>query len=227
MSLPSLSQMHQWSVSHLEAADAQWRATARIWDESFSTVYRQAPAPAGTPWDGLAAEAAIEQLGDDRRRVLGATDALNTAAGIARDGAAEIQSARQQALQAIELARAAGFAVGEDLSVTDATATPVSALSARMAQARSFAASIQGRAAALVATEREVAARITAATSGLNSIMFSDNPILSGGALPTGPVVWCLLQGTAGSSWRCSVLYPGGGVAWYWSTTDDSGAYGP
>jgi len=226
MSRPTLSQVLVWPAGHLETAEARWTTIAQTWDESFTAVCRQAPTPGGSPWEGLTADAAIQQVGADRRRVLGAVDRLHTAAVFARSGAAEINGARQQALQAVTQARAAGFTVGEDLSVTDAGTTPLPARAARMAQARQLAAKIQDRAAALVTVDREVAAKITAATSGLTAVEFGEGPVslLRGSPVPLGPVVWCLQPGTSGK-WRCSVLYADGTVDGYWSFHDDSGGF--
>ena len=116
--VPSLSQIHGWDAEHLEAAATHWTTTAHRWDDAFTKVYREAPYPGGTLWEGAAADAAIERVGRDRHEVLGAVETLHGAASVARNGAEEIHTARQLALDAVNEAEAAGFTVGEDLSVT-------------------------------------------------------------------------------------------------------------
>jgi hypothetical protein len=225
--VPRLSEIQAWPTAHLEAANTSWTTTARTWDDSFSAVYEQTRYPGGTLWDGQTADAAAQQIGADRLKVLGAADNLHTTAAVARTGVGQLQTARQLAVAAVAEAQAAGFTVGEDLSVTDSVAgRPPAVQAARMAQAQRLAATIHSRAAALVAADNDIAARITSATAGLKAVQFDENPIqLANGRIPApeGPIVWCLLQGTAGHSWRCSVLYPDGGTDWYWSTQDDSG----
>jgi len=72
------------------------------------------------------------------------------------------------ALDAIADAEAAGFTVGEDLSVTSrAAGDPPPAQAARQAQAEEDAATIRLRAADLLATDRDVASRITTAIGGV------------------------------------------------------------
>jgi hypothetical protein len=225
--MPSLSEIQAWPTGHLETADTYWTTTANTWDDSFTAVYQQAPCPGGKPWDGRTADAAIQQVGADRLKVLGAVDSLHAAAAIARTGVTRLQTARQLAVAAVAEAQAAGFTVGEDLAVTDSVGgRPPAVQAARMAHAQRLAATIRSRAVALVAADDDIAARIAGATAGLKAVQFDENPVqLVSGRIPAprGPIVWCLLQGTAGNSWRCSVLYPDGGTDWYWSNSDDSG----
>jgi hypothetical protein len=219
--MPTLSQIEHWPTEHLDAASTYWTATARTWDEAFTTVSHAAPFPGGRPWDGTAADAAVRHVTADRLTVLGAVDTLHSAAAIARHGAAELQNARRLVLAAVAEAQAARFAVGEDLTVVDRVSAPPQVRAARMARAQRHSATIWSRAAALVTADNGIAARITHATAGLE-----ENPFHTVGGrtpAPQGPIVWCLRQGVAGNSWRCSVLYPDGGTAWYWSNSDDSG----
>ena len=77
-------------------------------------------------------------------------------------------------------AQAAGFAVGEDLSVTDrTTGGSATQMAARQAQAQAFAAEIGGRAATLVSTDAQVGARVTAAVAGIGS-KFPQTPSTNG-----------------------------------------------
>jgi hypothetical protein len=179
--LPGLSQIHAWDTEHLEAAATHWTTTAHTWEDAFTKVYQEAQCPGGTPWDGEAADAAVLRVGTDRLQVLGAVDSLHTAASVARNGASELQAAKQLALEAVAQAQASGFTVGEDLSVTS---PPISALPAvqvaRQAQAQALAANIRSRAAALAGLDQQVAGQITTATAGLSGIQFGQSPILPG-----------------------------------------------
>jgi hypothetical protein len=116
--VPTLSQIQAWSTDHLETAATHWTRTAHTWENAFTTIHLEAPYPGGTLWQGEAAEAAMLRTGSDRAVVVGAADSLHSAASAARYGADEIVFARQLALEAVAEARAAGFTVGEDLSVT-------------------------------------------------------------------------------------------------------------
>lgn len=156
--LPGLSQINAWDTAHLGAAAASWTTTAETWEDAFTTVYRQAPFPGGTTWEGDAADAAVLRVGSDRLTVLGAVDALHDAANVARSGASDIQAARQVVIAAVREAQAAGFTVGEDLSVTSRhTGGPPALQAARRAQAEGLAATIRSRAAVLAAVEEQVA----------------------------------------------------------------------
>jgi hypothetical protein len=224
--LPSLSQIQAWPIEHLAAAADSWTTTARTWDDAFTAVYRQAPAPGGTPWDGQTADAAIQRVGADRLKVLGAVDSLHDAAAIARNAIADIQSARRLALQAVAEAQAAGFTVGEDLSVTSRhVAGPPARQAARMTQAPQLSAIIRSRAVELVAIEDDIAARITAAAGGLQGIHFTDSPSVplawgpSGVPPPEGRVICTPTPG----GFACSEFLPNGFIYHWLSPVDFTG----
>jgi hypothetical protein len=125
----------------------------------------------------VAADAAVLRTGADRVVVVGAADGLHAAAAAARYGAGEIAGARQLALQAVDEARAAGFTVGEDLSVTSRQGGPPALQAARQAQAQTLAAAIRAGAENLVAVDTEVAGKVGAAIAGVNSVQFGDTPL--------------------------------------------------
>lgn len=78
----------------------------------------------------------------------GAADHLHSAAGVVRRGADRLDYLKRMAVLAIDDAEAAGFTVGEDLSLTDTRVFPVGpALQARQAQAEALAGEIHTRAA--------------------------------------------------------------------------------
>jgi hypothetical protein len=175
---PTLSQIQAWSTDHLETAATHWTQTADTWEDAFTKIHREAPYPGGTPWEGAAAEAAVLHTGTDRVVVVGAADSLHSAATAARYGAEEIAGARQLALQAADEAQAAGFTVGEDLSVSSRqNGGPPAVQAARQAQAQLFAATIRARAENLVAVDTEVGSHVSAAIAGVNTAQFGDTPV--------------------------------------------------
>jgi hypothetical protein len=210
-SVPTLAQIKNWPTDHLEAAASSWPVTAHTWEDSFTAVYRQAPAPGGTPWDGQAADAAIKHVGADRLKVLEAADTVHGAAAVARNGISEIRTAQELVLQTVSKAQSAGFVVGDDLSVTPAqTGGPAAVRAARAAQAQQFAALIRTRAALLAVTDERIGAQITTATQGLNASHFFENPLLPSIPLPEGPhLIHCIP--TPGGSWLCDCYDVGGG----------------
>jgi hypothetical protein len=174
--LPTLSLIDAWDTQHLEAAADHWTSRARAWEDAYTAVYRETPIPGGIPWEGRAADAALRHVGADRLHVVGAADMLHHVAVIARSGAAEVNFAKRQAVNAVEAAQAHGFHVGEDLSVTDQLGpAPRRVRAVREYQGHTFAATIRTAAAELAATDTEVGSRITTAAKGLNEVRFPDN----------------------------------------------------
>jgi hypothetical protein len=173
--LPSLSQIRAWDTYHLADAATDWRTAADHWEETFSHVAHQMPAPGGIPWEGNGAEAAQLRASTDLVKVRGLADSVRSASTVAANGADEIYAARQSVLYAVEDAEGAGFTVGEDLSVTSRhPGGPPAVQAARQAQAAAFAADIRGKAAAMTATDQEVAAKVTTAAAGLRGVTLGD-----------------------------------------------------
>lgn len=170
--VPSLSQIFGWDTEHLSRAATDWTDAAEHWEDAFGSVHRGMLAPGGTVWEGAAADAAQERAFGDLVKVRGLADTLSEAATIARRGADRLDYLKRQAIEAINEAREAGFAVGEDLSVTDTS--KYSGL--RIAAVRQFAATIAARADALSIADRDIAAKITAATTELHGGGFSESP---------------------------------------------------
>lgn len=175
--LPSLSNVKAWDTEHLESAAAHWVRSASSWESTFTEVYQQMPSPGGTLWSGAAAEAAHLRAHNDRAKVLTAVDDLHDAATAARNGAADLQAAKQRVLSAVNGTQAAGYIVGEDCSVSypHRVSSPAEA-AARQAQAQLMSTEIRTRAATLVALDTEVASRITAATSNIGMLDFKEGP---------------------------------------------------
>jgi hypothetical protein len=115
----TLSEILGWDIEHLRQAAGDWGRTAEHWESSFTNVRQGTLSPGGTSWEGEAAEAAQQRAFADMVQVGGLADTLHEAAGVARRGADQLGALKRDTINAIGDARQAGFAVGEDLSVTD------------------------------------------------------------------------------------------------------------
>ncbi len=131
--------------------------------------------PGGSLWEGEAAEAAQHRAYSDRLIVIGVADQLHQASAIACKGATEIQAAKRNALAAVSAAENAGFSVGEDFSVTDRQRVSAAMMATRQAQAQSLAADIRARVAELIATDQQIAAKITTAAAGVDAVRFPES----------------------------------------------------
>ena len=160
---PTLSRVRDWDTGYLTEAAAGWSATARSWEDTFTGLVAEIGCPGGVPWEGAAAEAAQRRAHTDRMTVIGLADRLHGASAIARDGAQLIGAARETVLQTVGAAERAGFVVQEDFSVRAAPALP----GIRTAVAVFLTAELRAAVGALVGTDRAVADRLTAATTGL------------------------------------------------------------
>ncbi len=175
---PSLSKIQAWKTGHLESAALQWEQTAGCWEQAFTAIHREAIAPGGTTWLGLAADAAAVRTGTDQVVVNRAADVLQAAAKTARRGVDDIIAARQLVLRAIDDARAAGFIVSEDLSVRSQQVGGTPALqAARQAQAEMLAMEIRTRAEKLVAVDAEVGSSVMSIIESLRGTAFDEVPL--------------------------------------------------
>lgn len=166
----TLSQIQAWSTAQLTEAASYWTKTADQWEDAFLTMRNQSQSVA---WQGAGGDALRQRTGADLTVVSGKADRLRQAAGIARSGASDISTAKQQALHAIEDAQNAGFTVGEDLSVsyTDHGGS-VAQQAARQAQAEQMATQIWSRAGQLEAADAKVAGQITTAAGDVGNVEF-------------------------------------------------------
>ena len=178
--LPSLtlSQIQAWDTEHLDIAATHWTSAANRWRDGFTAVNSGITRPAGTAWEGPAADAAALRTDRDRVQVLGLVDRLHEASTIARTGAADLQTAKSRALTSVDNAQRAGFAVSEDLSVRD-TLTVVSKplRLIRDMQARVFAADIRAQSTILAATDENIASKLRTITASLTGFEFRESPI--------------------------------------------------
>jgi hypothetical protein len=171
---PGLSELLAWPTDHLTEGAEYWEAVAGRWYQAFTHFWQDSRS---VDWDGRAAEAVHARTYTDRLKVSGLVDQLQEAATIARSGASDLDAARSGVRYAVEDARAAGFEVGEDLSVTDRSTGGAAAVrAARQAQAEAFAADIRGRTVQLVGIDQQVAGRITSALAGIGNVSFEEVP---------------------------------------------------
>ncbi|BBY64289.1 hypothetical protein MHEL_25320 [Mycolicibacterium helvum] len=172
--IPSLSQVRAWDTAHLSEAAAHWTDTATTWEYVFTYVPSLMASPGGTPWEGVAAEAAQGRAYSDRLKVPSAADQLHDAASLARRGADQIRYAKQRVLDAVRRGEQAGFTVGEYFSVTSRrTGTPAHVAASR-AQAEALATDIGARLGELIAADCKTSAEIACATAGVGDVTFND-----------------------------------------------------
>jgi hypothetical protein len=169
--LPGLADVQAWDTSHLTTAAQRWSDAATRWEDGFADVVRHSFSPGGATWEGAAATAAQDRAIADRTRVSLAAERLRAVTTDARAGARELSFARREILSAVNAARAAGFEVGEDLSVTYVDdGSPASA--ARRNRAESMARDIWQRATQLVTIDRRVAQQVSEASGEIQSLSF-------------------------------------------------------
>lgn len=170
--LPTLSQIRNWDTGHLSQAADEWEAEAQRWETTFEQNYQRL---AETDWKGQAREAAMERAGLDLVKVRGPAWQLREAATAARYGFTQQNGAKESALDAVADAEQAGFNPTEDLSVTDRHISGSAAMrAARQAEGQALAAQIRHRAALLVASNQEIAAKIAAAAGNVGEFSFDE-----------------------------------------------------
>jgi hypothetical protein len=164
---PGLSSLLAWPTDHLTEAAAHWED---VGERSYGAAHGVWSDALGADWSGEAADALRADTHADMLTISGVVDQLQEAATVARSGASELEAARSQVRYAVDDARAAGYEVGEDLSVTDRMAGGSAAqMAARQAAAEAHAANIGGRAAQLVSVDAQVAGQVSAAVAGVGS----------------------------------------------------------
>lgn len=145
-------------------------ATGERWYEVFDRVRRDSVL-AG--WEGVAAEQLRIRTHEDRSKVSDLDDQLREAAKVARVGASALFAARSRIRHSVDGALAAGFAVGEDLSVAYySTGGTAAEQAAEQARAEKVADDIHQRATQLVGLDQHVAGEISAALAGIDSVTF-------------------------------------------------------
>jgi hypothetical protein len=171
--VPGLSALLDWPTEHLTEAADYWHT---VGERSYGVAHQVWRDALSVDWQGEAAEALRSGTHADMQTTSAAVDQLQAAASVARSGASDLDAARSRVRYAVEDAHAAGFEVGEDLSVTDRVRGGSAAQrAARQAAAQAFAGDIRQRAAQLVGLDQQIAGKITAAVAGIRDT-FSQNP---------------------------------------------------
>jgi hypothetical protein len=173
----TLSRIQAWDTEHLETAAAHWTSTANRWRHGFTAIRSGITGPAGTAWEGPAADAASMRSDRDQLQVLGLVDRLHEASTIARTGAADLAAAKSRTMASVDNAHRAGFVVSEDLSVRDPLTVHSKPLRLiRDTQAQAFAADIRAQSTILAATDQSVASRLSTITAGFTGFDFRESP---------------------------------------------------
>ena len=180
--VPTLSQVENWDIEHLNEAAKHWTNTAIVWEDSFTQLAVQILNPGGQPWEGEAAEAAQYRAHTDKMTVIELADQLHDASAIAKAGAMELAEAKRLVLRTVDAAKAAGFTVGEDFSVTDHHEYNRAAAAMRQAQAEAFAADLRATVADLVAADNRIGGNLISATAGLGKDHFAESGDAAGAA---------------------------------------------
>jgi guanyl-specific ribonuclease Sa len=163
--VPGLSALLAWPTEHLNDAADHWDSVA---ERSYGVAHQVWRDALSVDWQGETAEVLHTVTHADLQTTSGAVDQLQAASSVARSGASDLEAARSRVRYAVEDARAAGFEVGEDLSVVDRMSGGSAVQRAvRQAAAQAFAGDIGQRAAQLVGLDARVASGITAAVSGI------------------------------------------------------------
>ena len=128
MTRPSVSQAEAWQPDALCRVADEWDSAATDLRARFDNIGKGVDGSREF-WTGSAAEAARRSGASIRAGGATATRCLITAAVAARDGAGQIDAARTDVLELVATARAAGFVVADDGSVTAGAASPLVMLS--------------------------------------------------------------------------------------------------
>ena len=124
MTALSIEQVRAWHPGALDTAATGLKKAHRV-VEAESKSLKATMDQASSGWTGPAADAAGERAADSARTGYRLADALETARSALATGASEIGRSRTHLLQVISDARANGFTVGSDGSVTARTLPPV------------------------------------------------------------------------------------------------------
>ncbi len=169
--IPTRSQIESYTADHLVDAADYWSGLAERWEDAHWQVRNQAHS---LLWEGASGDALRARTTADHVVVTDQAEQLRGASVIARQQAGELERLHNAVLYAIEDAEEAGFAVGEDLSVTDIHASGnLAELAARQAQAQAFAADIRERATSLIGADTDVAGNLTTTAGSVGDVHFS------------------------------------------------------
>lgn len=169
--IPTMTQALSYDTDHFIDAAAHWEDLADRWAFTYGGVHAEAQ---GLPWEGLGAEALHERIGNDHRVASAGAESLRDAARIARDEASNLYAMHRRLMYTLEDAQQAGFAVGEDWSVTDTRASRSAVQQAqRQTQAQAFSTRLRTQAGELLAHDTKVSENMTNAAAGVGANAFS------------------------------------------------------
>lgn len=195
--LPSLSELQAWPTEHFDAIADWCDAEADRWESSFTDAHQRVR---DADWVGQGHDTAVQRLETDLSKARGGGTALRDTAKILRMGAENERFAKAAGLRLVAEAQDSGYVVGEDLVATDTvTYTSWDQATARRAAAREFTTDIRTEAASLVRIDRDLAARLPAASAELQNVRFTASsgvqivghgiPRAPGGPFPEDPQV--------------------------------------
>jgi hypothetical protein len=174
--LPTLSQIRTVPSEQLRDAARMWRAAAASWEEVFAQQRNETAQK--VVLQGATADALEARAYNDWAKAAGKAYQLHEAAEIAELGANQFDGAREHALDAVAQARADGFQVAQDLSVTDThRGGSHEERAARQVIAQGHTAYIRHSAARLVAVDHGISANLLTTTDGFGTISFDDASI--------------------------------------------------
>ncbi|OBA98281.1 hypothetical protein A5666_22840 [Mycolicibacterium fortuitum] len=170
--LHTKSEIENWDTSYLDTAATSWRQAATASEDAFDQHRQNIAAPGGTTWEGGAKDAALDRVTNDIGVVGRQSGVLREAATLAENGAFDIKSAKDKAVEAITAAVDDGFTVGEDLSVTDSREYDINTVADRNRAAAEHAEDIRWAAQQLVQADQLVGNRLEAKAADLEGIRF-------------------------------------------------------
>ncbi|UBV23936.1 hypothetical protein H8Z59_12870 [Mycolicibacterium fortuitum] len=183
--LPTKSEIQDWDTSYLDTAATSWRQAATASEDAFDQHRQNVDAPGGTTWEGAAKDAALDRVTNDIGVVGRQSGVLREAATLAENGAFDIKSAKDKAVEAITAAVDDGFTVGEDLSVTDSRKYDIDTAAERNRAAAEHAEDIRWAAQQLVQADQLVGNRLEAKAADLEGIASKGKAISEAGTAPT------------------------------------------
>ncbi|SIM82923.1 amidase domain-containing protein [Mycobacteroides abscessus] len=195
-SMPTKSEILNWSTTHLDDAATQWERAAGQSETAFSQHVANISAPGGTDWTGKAATSAYDDAREAQDTVRVQASIYRECASIARRGAGDIRGAKEATVNAIQEAEGKGYAVAEDLLATDThQGSSDSQRATRKAEAQQLTDFMRWHAKGLASTAAKVAGELQAEAGGLEgrkltkmmgNDKFSQDRIPGGLLLPPG-----------------------------------------
>lgn len=166
--VPSRSEIEGWTVEHLEEASTHFTALKSDWTSRTATSY---DAIERVDWRGDAREDALEQFRSIKAYGRETGEQAERISTLCTTAAGEISTAKEMAVREITDAEAAGFTVGEDLSVTyDSTGLSEAEAATKAADAAKHAGWIHSAALNLITADTDHARSISSAAIELGSM---------------------------------------------------------